>query len=103
MLVLMESLSVLYPVDDIHRLSFIHSADRPVLLVDVHGMKCRQAEQFINNIINLAHGSFTMTVIHGYNHGTAISDMVRNKLANSHIAKRSPDKYNQGITYLMIA
>jgi len=42
-------------------------------------------------------------VIHGYNHGTAIKDMVRNHLDNKRIMDRAADQFNLGITYLAIA
>ena len=73
------------------------------VVVDVHGMKCRQAERFINNLINIARCQFVMTVIHGYNHGTTILEMVRNELNNRHIVNRYTDNYNRGVTYLAIA
>lgn len=103
MLSLMEGVRRLYPAEDFRRLTYVHSSGEDVVSVDVHGMKCWQAKRFINNIINLANRPFRLTVIHGYNHGTAILDMVRNHLENKHIIERTDDPNNQGITYLAIA
>ena len=73
------------------------------ITADVHGMKCYEARRFINNIINIVRIAFQLVIIHGYNHGTAILDMVRNDLASSHIKSRYADNYNPGVTYLAIA
>ena len=100
---LMEGMRSLYPVEDVRRLTYAQSPDADAVSVDVHGMKCWQAKQFINNIINLSNRPFHLTVIHGYNHGTAIKDMVRNHLDNKRIMDRAADQFNLGITYLDIA
>lgn len=73
------------------------------IVADVHGMTCREARRFINNIINLVRISFQLIVIHGYNRGTAIKDMLANDFNNNHIYGRFPDPRNQGVTHLLIA
>ena len=100
---LIEGMRRLYPVEDVRRLAYTQSPGGDVVSVDVHGMKCWQAKQFINKIINLSNHPFHLTVIHGYNHGTAIKDMVRNHLDNKRIMDRAADQFNLGITYLAIA
>lgn len=101
---LSEKFAVIYPFDEVTRIQVSKKSDGEIsVVVDVHGMKCWQAERFINNLINIARCSFVMTVIHGYNHGTAILEMVRTKLSNCHIVSRYEDNHNRGITYLAIA
>ena len=73
------------------------------ITADVHGMKCREARKFINNIINIIHSTFQLIIIHGYNHGTAIKEMLANNFNNDHIYEQFPDPYNQGITHMLIA
>ncbi len=72
------------------------------MTVDVHGLKCNQAKRFLNNIINLVQGSFRMIVIHGFNHGTAIRDMLIKGLDNPHIASQNIDAHNPGITHMVL-
>ena len=36
------------------------------VIADVHGMKCKQAHRFINNIINVIRVTFQLIIIHGY-------------------------------------
>ncbi len=101
---LSEKFAAIYPGDEVTRIQISQKNNGELsVVVDVHGMKCRQAERFINNLINIARCQFVMTVIHGYNHGTAILEMVRNELNNRHIVNRYTDNYNRGVTYLAIA
>lgn len=98
-----NSFCTLYSDDEFKRLSMFETRDCTMIEVDVHGMTCRQAEQFINNIISLIRIPINMRVIHGYNHGTAISKMIREKYQNKRIIKRIAGTKNKGITYLVIS
>ena len=73
------------------------------IVADVHGMKCSQARRFINNIINTVRVAFQLIIIHGYNHGTAIKDMLAENFSNTHITEQHLDPYNQGVTHMLIA
>ncbi len=70
--------------------------------IDVHGMKCAEVKRFINNIIAVIKSTFRLTIIHGYNHGTAIKEMIFNGLYNERIKSKRGDSYNMGMTYLQI-
>ena len=72
------------------------------ITADVHGMKCYEAQRFISNIINLVRATFQLIVIHGYNRGTAIKDMLAYNFTNEHIYEKYPDSTNQGITHIII-
>ena len=99
-----DKVAFLFPGDEGRRISIIETPSGNILVsIDVHGMTRRQAERSIRNLINLARCPFTLTIIHGYNHGTAILDMVRTKHISSHIKGRYADNYNPGVTYLAIA
>lgn len=73
------------------------------ITADVHGMKCYEARRFINNIINIVRTAFQLVIIHGYNHGTAIKDMLAQNFSNEHICEQFPDPRNQGVTHMLIA
>ncbi len=72
------------------------------ITVDVHGMKCYEARRFINNIINIVHMAFQLVIIHGYNHGTAIKEMLAQNFNNNYIYEQFPDPRNQGVTHMLI-
>lgn len=73
------------------------------ITADVHGMKCYEARRFINNIINIVRIAFRLVIIHGYNHGTAIKEMLAQNFSNDHIYEQFPDPRNQGVTHMLIA
>lgn len=73
------------------------------ITVDVHGMKCYEARRFINNIINIVRMAFQLVIIHGYNHGTAIKEMLAHNFSNEHICEQFNDSHNQGVTHMLIA
>ncbi len=92
------------PKGDSKRLKF-KECDNEVLnvTVDVHGMKCWEARKFLNNILNIAKSRIEISVIHGYNHGTDIKDMINCNFSNPHIQKIYSDNYNMGITHILAA
>ena len=73
------------------------------ITADVHGMKCYEARRFINNIINIVRIAFQLVIIHGYNHGTAIKEMLAQNFSNDHIYEQFPDPRNQVVTHMLIA
>lgn len=99
-----ERIMMILSQEDISRLIISESASGHIkIIADVHGMKCYEARRFINNIIGVVHADFQLVVIHGYNHGTAIKEMLAQDFQNTHISERFPDSYNQGITHMYIA
>lgn len=96
-------LKMILTPEEIGRLKITESnSDHIKIIADVHGMKCYQARRFINNIINAVRVSLQLTIIHGYNHGTAIKDMLAQNFSNNHIYEQFPDSRNQGITHMLI-
>lgn len=71
--------------------------------VDIHGMSCQQASRFLRNLIALVKTACEMTVIHGYNHGQALKDLVRKGRLSSRVVKTESVDWNPGVTKLMIA
>ena len=97
-------LKMILTKEELNRLTVQESSNGKIrITADVHGMKCAEARKFINNIINIVHATFQLIVIHGYNHGTAIKEMLSQNFINSHVYKQFPDSRNQGITHLLIA
>lgn len=99
---ILTKLSFILSKNDMDRISLI-SKDEMRIIVDVHGMKCLQAKKIINNIINVVRIVFRLIIIHGYNHGTAIKDMLSQNFCNAHVSEKPLDPYNQGVTHMLIA
>lgn len=97
-------LKMVFSMRELNRLEITEEMDGTVrITVDVHGMTCHEARRFINNIINLVRIAFRLIIIHGYNHGTAIKDMLAQNFTNTHVAEQHADPWNQGVTYMSIA
>ena len=82
------------------------AACEPSVIVDVHGLKCREARRLINNIINtlsVVIAVFELMVIHGYRRGHAIRDMLAEPFVNAHICMRMYDTRNRGVTWFVVA
>lgn len=98
-----KRLSLVFTIDELNRISIKENHGKnPRVYADVHGMKCYQAKRFINNIINIIKSAFELIVIHGFNHGTAIRDMLSDNFNNMHITQQYISQYNQGITHMFI-
>lgn len=100
---LIKRFMMIFTSNEIDRISFeIKNEAVSIIKVDVHGLKCVTAKRFINNIINLIIDSFELIIIHGFNHGTAIRDMLRGDFYNYKIEKCYGSIENDGITCMII-
>ena len=72
-------------------------------MIDLHGLKRKEAKRFLNNIVNLTTKTTELHVIHGYNHGTVLKDMIREELSNPKIREVRPSFFNLGETILKVA
>lgn len=74
-----------------------------VIRVDLHGKKCVEALKIIRQIITIIQIPFTLDIIHGYNHGTAIKDMIWNQVKHTRIQEKFCNEWNPGETFLRLA
>lgn len=90
---------------ELNRMTLLTSLEREVekIILDVHGMTYREAERFINNVVNMTRGTCVIEIIHGYRHGTTIKEMLRQRFLNPNIKHIIGDRFNLGITYLQPA
>ena len=70
--------------------------------LDLHGMRKNEAKYVINGIISMYNFEFTMMLIHGYNNGTVIKDMIQYDIHNKRIVAKSVYMHNKGVTYLFV-
>ena len=94
---------MIFTAEDIKRIRISETdTGESKITIDVHGMKCSQAKRFIGNVINLVHSAFHLVIIHGFNHGTAIKDMLADSFENPHIVSQYLDPMNMGVTHMQI-
>lgn len=72
-------------------------------IVDVHELHKGETKRMINNMINVTTQPCRITVIHGYNSGTVLLEMIRKELNNPKIKHITTVAYNPGETFLEIA
>ena len=75
----------------------------PSITLNVHELSAKDAKRLVMNVINVLQGKVNLTIIHGYNHGTAIKDMLADENFNGRLTERYCPKRNPGLTNLQIA
>jgi DNA-nicking Smr family endonuclease len=90
-------LGLVFTEDELLRIKTT-AGDIPSVTVDVHGMGCLEAKTFLKNVIALFRGAFKLIVIHGFNNGTAIRDMVRREKLSSKVTAMHSLYWNDGVT-----
>jgi len=95
----LNRMQIVFTAEDMRRISLIEDGFK----VDLHGKNRWEAKAFIRNIINLVNHPFTLDVIHGYNRGIVLKNMISSEEINSRIVSRHVSEYNMGETYLTVA
>lgn len=91
------------PVNERNRVTYQKNTNgQTEIVLDLHGLSCREARHMIINLLNILRQKVHIILIHGYNHGTAIKEMLPT-IRNEHIASIQPDSYNAGRTHLLTA
>lgn len=73
-----------------------------IVEVDLHRMTRHEAKYVINNIISMYDFNFTIVLIHGYNNGTILKNMIQYEINSKRISMKYRDVYNKGETTLLI-
>ena len=75
-----------------------------IIRVDLHAMTRQDAKRFIKNMIALLYMiPFRFDLIHGYNHGTVIKDMLRTDPISTRVKSITSPLWNPGESILEIA
>ena len=99
-----ERISFLFSKEDIARIKFSVQKDgKKLVTVDMHGLRAKDARKFIKNLVAINKEGYDMCFIHGYNHGTAIKEIIWNEKLNNRITDKRGIQKNPGITYLSVA
>ena len=82
---------------------FKNEEDETVIKVDLHGMCRESAQKSLRNIIAIIRFPFILDVIHGYNGGTVIKEMIYGDLKSPKIREHRSPLWNPGETLMRIA
>lgn len=74
-----------------------------VVRVDIHSMEKAAAKRKLENLLRITPKDVgEIVVVHGYNSGTVLRDMVRCELKHSRILDKMPSVVNPGITTIFL-
>ncbi len=101
---IMERMSFVMHGEYLSRVMISDNEDgETVIKVDLHGMCRESAQKSLRNIINIIRIPFILDVIHGYNGGTVIKELIYNDLKSPKIVGYRSPNWNPGETLLQIA
>ena len=75
-------LAFILTLEEMARISVKEEKSSLILTIDFHSLKCLEARKILSKIIALNKYAFALHVIHGYNHGTALKEMIRYQYSN---------------------
>lgn len=99
---IMKLNTVIFSEEELSRIRERTDNGQITLTVNLHGMSTKNARRFLKNLIALNAGTFNINVIHGFNHGCSIKEMLRNSFISSRIIGVDDVLYNEGMTVLKI-
>ena len=71
--------------------------------IDVHGMSVLEAKRAINNVIAMMKVAFHLAIVHGYQHGIAIKEMLYQSFSNSRVSGMHCEPSNPGLSICNVA
>ena len=92
--------SMIFKKEEMERLELNENGS---LQLDMHGLSRTEGRKLLNNLVLLAMDSREIKVIHGYRHGQALRDMIRDEYHHKKVAAIEADGTNPGVTFLKIA
>lgn len=99
---LMQKMDFLLYGSNLWRVKISHEEDgTPIIEINLHEMNRKEVLELITNILAWYRFNFILNLIHGYNHGTAIRDMIRTEIHNKRIIGMTCPR-NKGLTIIEI-
>lgn len=100
----MSNMRFILAEDDLQRVDMSNdSSGDMVVTLDLHGYGRNKASQMLKNVIAITRGAFTMNVIHGFNHGTVLKEMLMEEAFSQRVIDKKCPAWNPGQTFLTIA
>lgn len=101
---LINRLQIILSKEELRRITFSDLlSDTIYVCIDLHGLTHRQAKRLVKNLICISSEKLIINVIHGYNHGTVLKEMILNTTFSGKVINRYCPTWNPGQTFLTIA
>jgi hypothetical protein len=98
-----EMLKIFLSEEQMKRFRFVVTKNgAKAVVVDLHGLKAKEARTFIKNAVAANREGLLMYIVHGFNHGTAIKDIVNSEKISERIIERHLQEHNPGCTILSV-
>lgn len=98
-----RNIGIILTSENYNRVSVVQEFCEIVLTIDLHGLTKAQAHKMIKNVILVTRGEYTINLIHGYNRGTVLKNMIMEELLSNRVISKNCPVWNPGQTYLKIA
>ena len=77
--------------------------NEPFIDIDLHGLRKKKKKKVIDKALRSAgNGTYQLRLIHGYNRGTRLKDMIADWYSMEPKVKRIMPGDNQGVTILVL-
>lgn len=101
---ILSMMTMIMNQEDISRFKVGQSKSGETLIsVDLHKLNKKKAERLLRNTININRSPFIFRIIHGFNNGTVLKNLVNHELTHKRIQDSFINIDNPGVTYLKIA
>ena len=100
---IITKLSFILTDEELHRITVIESNNGLLLSIDLHSLRCMEAQQLLTNIVTINRSAFCLHAIHGFNHGTALKEMIYYRINNKRFTKMYSPDWNPGETFIQVA
>lgn len=95
---IINRLSLVLSSNDMNRIKI---SSNNGITIDLHNLGTREAMILINNVINIIPDECCIKLIHGYNHGVALKEMINCRFKNPRIERKESVDGNLGATVLV--
>lgn len=95
-----EKMEMIFTREEMKRVINGLQQNADMITVDLHGLKVKEAERFLKNLMAINREGRDICVIHGYNHGTAIKEMIAGNLSAPRLKAKRNVRGNFGRTVL---
>lgn len=94
---------LIFTKEELNRIKKMYHASKGITVTaDIHGMDRYQAKRFLKNLIAINREPFNLNVIHGYNHGTVLKDMIQSENLSDRVYHKQSFSDNLGMTELIV-
>lgn len=94
-----ERLELVLKKEQLSRIRF----EQAELTVDLHGMCQSECRWLVRTMIAIIFTDFQLNLIHGYNHGTKLKEMLLATNLSDRVTDMYCDPWNPGMTHMHIA